>query len=109
MDLKELHQLVMDQAKEKGFGTTIAEVSIPEKIILIHSEVTELFDAYRSKKFEGRDSVGEEMVDIIQRTMHLAGILNIDIEEEMKKKFAINKERTWNRDSKASTEDEMYL
>jgi NTP pyrophosphatase (non-canonical NTP hydrolase) len=85
----------MHQAQEKGFGTRPEEIDVPEKIALIHSEVTEAFTAYRHKNMTGKDGFEEELGDIIQRVLHLCGALDIDIEGAILKKLAINKGRNW--------------
>jgi hypothetical protein len=45
--IKQLTDLVMQQAKEKGFGTKPKETNVPEKVALIHSEISEAYEAYR--------------------------------------------------------------
>jgi len=96
--LNELKELVMAQAAEKGFGVKPEDVNVSEKLALIHSEVSEALEAYRHKKFEGRHCFGEELADVIQRTLHLAGVMGVDIEKEFLKKFQWNKSREWNWD-----------
>lgn len=95
MELKELQKMVMDQAKEKGFGTKPEEISVAEKIALIHSEVTEAFEAYRKKNIDEKDGFKEELGDVLQRVIHLAGIFEIDLEKEILKKIESNKDRVW--------------
>ncbi len=68
--LQELTLLVLDQAKKKGFGIRPADISVAEKIALIHSEVSEAYEAYRHKNMNGKDGVGEELGDAIQRILH---------------------------------------
>jgi hypothetical protein len=85
----------MQQAKEKGFGTTPAEIDVPEKIALIHTEVSEAFNAYRHKNMNGKDGFEEELGDIIQRVLHLCGAMGIDVEAEILKKLDYNKNREW--------------
>lgn len=92
---KELIELVMNQAKEKGFGTKPEEINVAEKIALIHTEISEAFEAYRHKKIEGKDGFKEELGDAIQRILHLCGIFDIDIENEILKKVEFNKNRKW--------------
>lgn len=53
LTLKELTQMVMQQARGKGFGTNKKDINVPEKIALIHSEISEAYDAYRHKKVRG--------------------------------------------------------
>ncbi len=93
--VKQLSRLVMEQAKEKGFGTTLEEVNVGEKIALIHSEISEAYQAYRYKKLQGKDGFKEEMGDAIQRILHLCGILNVDVEEAIMEKLDYNKVREW--------------
>ncbi|MGE0793637.1 MAG: nucleotide pyrophosphohydrolase [Candidatus Woesearchaeota archaeon] len=96
MGLKELQKLILEQAKEKGFGVTKEDINVGEKIALIHSEISEAFEAYRHKKFEGKDCFSEELGDAIQRILHLASIFDIDLEKEILKKLSKNKDRNWN-------------
>ena len=74
MQINELQNLIMTQAKEKGFGVRPEDVNVPEKIALIHSEISEAYEAYRHKNMEGKDGFQEELGDAIQRILHLAGI-----------------------------------
>jgi NTP pyrophosphatase (non-canonical NTP hydrolase) len=96
LTLDQLTQIVMAQAKIKGFGTTSETVDVAEKIALIQSEVSEAYEAYRHKNIDGKDGFEEELGDAIQRILHLCGALNIDIEKAILKKIDSNKERVWN-------------
>ncbi|MFH1977743.1 MAG: hypothetical protein ABIJ92_00255 [Candidatus Aenigmatarchaeota archaeon] len=95
INLKKLTEMVLEQAKGKGFGTKPEEVNVAEKIALIHSEVSEAYEAYRKKNIEGKDGFNEELGDVIQRVLHLCGIFDIDIEKEILKKLEHNKKREW--------------
>ncbi|UCG95228.1 MAG: hypothetical protein JSV92_04255 [archaeon] len=96
LTIKKLTELIMEQARKKGFGTKPEEVDIPEKIALIHSEISEAFDAYRHKKIDGKGGLKEELGDAVQRVLHLCGIMGIDVEKEIIKKLESNKDRDWN-------------
>ncbi|MBI2023944.1 hypothetical protein HYT00_00915 [Candidatus Giovannonibacteria bacterium] len=85
----------MEQAKEKGFGIKPEDINVGEKIALIHTEISEAYEAYRHKNIEGKDGFNEELGDVIQRILHLCGIFNIDIEKEILKKIEYNKGREW--------------
>ncbi len=98
LDLKQLTELILKQAEVKGFGTKPEDINVGEKIALIHSEVSEAFEAYRHKNIDGKDGFKEELGDVIQRVLHLSGIFGIDIEAEVLKKINSNKDRNWNFD-----------
>lgn len=94
--LKQIQDIILDQAKTKGFGTKPEDINVGEKIALIHSEVSEAYEAYRHKNIDGKDGFKEELGDVIQRVLHLCGIFDIDIEKEIQKKIDINNDRVWN-------------
>lgn len=95
MTLKELTDLIIKQAKVKGFGTRPGEVNTAEKFALIHSEVSEAYEAYRKNQHTGKDGFASELGDIVQRVLHLAAIYGVDIEEAILKKLELNKTREW--------------
>jgi NTP pyrophosphatase (non-canonical NTP hydrolase) len=96
MEIKELQNKILIQAKEKGFGTNPKDINVAEKIALIHSEVSEAYEAYRHNNIDGKDGFAEELGDVIQRTLHLATALNIDVEKAILQKMELNKNRDWN-------------
>lgn len=93
--IEELTDLIMKQAKEKGFGTKPDEINVAEKIALIHSEISEAFEAYRHKDMDGEHGFKKELGDALSRILHLAGIMDIDIEGAILKKLEGNKDRKW--------------
>ena len=85
---KEIHDL----AVEKGFWKD--GQNIGEKIALIHSELSEGLEAYRTCKFRGEAGwIGEELADAAIRIMDLAEHLQVNLEEEIYNKHLTNKER----------------
>jgi NTP pyrophosphatase (non-canonical NTP hydrolase) len=105
LSLQQLTTLVMHQAKEKGFGVTPEDINVPEKIALIHSEVSEAYEAYRHKNMQGKDGFEEELGDVLQRLLHLCGVLDINLEAAVLKKLDYNKTRTWDWDNLNEAKD----
>lgn len=66
--------------------------SIPELLCMIHSEVSEVTDAYRNSRDE---EIGEELADIILRTLDLAAYMKIDIHAAVLDKLSFNKTREY--------------
>jgi len=95
MNLDNIKELILKQAKEKGFGTKLNEINVTEKILLLHSEISEAYDSYRKKNIEGEHGFKEEMADVLIRTIHLCAIFDIDIEQEILKKLEKNQNRVW--------------
>ncbi len=81
--MKKIQEEIMAIAAEKGWGTTVEEISTPEKFALIHSEVSEAYEAYRKKHIDGPHGMEDELADIIIRVIHLAGCHGIDIDQKV--------------------------
>ncbi len=97
MEIKDLQNLIMKQAKEKGFGVKPDDINVGEKIALVHSEISESFEAYRHKDLDGDHGFKRELGDAVQRILHLCGIFGIDIEKEILIKLKNNKNRKWDK------------
>ncbi|MFA5871900.1 MAG: hypothetical protein WC858_04235 [Parcubacteria group bacterium] len=95
LNLEDLNQLILAQAKEKGFRVKPVEMNVPEKIALIHSEISEAYEAYRHKKFRGKDNFAEELADAIIRIIHLGGVYGANLEKEILKKMKTNQKINW--------------
>jgi NTP pyrophosphatase (non-canonical NTP hydrolase) len=95
LTIRQLTEQVLKLAAEKSFGTKLEEISVLEKIALIHCEVSEACRAYRRKNFEGKDGFNEELADIVLRTLHLASVCGVDLEKEIIKKLEYNQTRVW--------------
>ena len=89
--ITQLRNICHDYAVGQGFYD--GEVNIPEKLCLIHSEVSEALEALRGPDEE--NNIGEELADIIIRVFDLAGHLDINIYKEITDKMEKNFKREY--------------
>ena len=87
MDLKKLQKEIYQNKVDKGVNTT----DVNKEFCLLYGEVGEAYDAYR----KGKDDLGEELADIAIYLLGLSEILGKDLEEEIKNKVQINKNRKY--------------
>jgi len=86
-----LNKISFDVAKwrkEKGFKTSWK--NMPEKLMLVVTEVSEAMEAYRH---EDRKNFNEEIADTFIRLFDICGSLGIDIDTAIKDKMEVNKKR----------------
>lgn len=73
--------------------------AIPEKLALIHGEISEALECYRDDQLyeyeeNGKpEGFGVELADAVIRILDLAGALGIDLQDAMEKKHAYNAAR----------------
>ena len=87
MDLEKLQKEIYQNKVDKWFNTT----DVNKEFCLLYGEVGEAYDAYR----KGKDDLGEELADIAIYLLGLSEILGKDLEEEIKNKVQINKNRKY--------------
>ena len=88
--------LVLNEAKDeitrwrekKGFVTSWE--NMPEKLMLVVTEVSEAMEAYR---IGDRENFNEEIADTFIRLLDICGAINMDIEEEIIHKMQVNEKR----------------
>lgn len=69
---------------------------VPETLALIHSEVSEALEGFRKNVQRGEKGwIGEELADIVIRVFDAAVEYDIDIVQEIAKKHAYNKTRSY--------------
>ena len=102
MELKEYITKCKKIANEHGFkvrwyrreGEPLNPIEALCKII---SEATEAMEAYVTQTWnpKWKEQFDEEIADLLIRTFHLCGDLNIDIERALEKKMKYNKTRPY--------------
>lgn len=96
MSLNAMAERVFNIAASKGWHDTPGNIG--ERIALIHSEASELLEAYRNgnppcTKCPELTSAQEEVADIIVRTLDLAHEFGIDVDQAVAVKSAYNETR----------------
>lgn len=98
MRINELCAEAYRDAEEKGWHE--GGVNVPEKLCLIHSEVSEGLECYRNgedsyyETVEGKPcGLSTELADVVIRIADLTEYLGIDLEAAIIKKMAYNKTR----------------
>lgn len=98
--INELGQIAFANAKAKGFYDS--PPSIPERLCLVHSEVSEALEAFRNGDDGFRidengkpEGLASELADVIIRIADLCAYLGIDLDEAIKVKMAYNATRPY--------------
>lgn len=87
MNIKEMQKRVWDNKIKHGFDTE----NVEREFCLMVGEVGEAYEAYIKK----HDNLGEELADIAIYLMGLAGMVGLDLQDEVEKKIAINEKREY--------------
>ncbi|MFE9119844.1 MazG-like family protein [Streptomyces sp. NPDC007172] len=92
MDIRSAQRLAWENKREKGFNTT----DVPLEFGLLTAEVGEAFTAWRKQL----PDYGEELADVFLYLTALAEMSGIDLETEVERKIAKNRERVYTRDAR---------
>jgi len=87
IDLKQLQEKVYRNKVAKGFNVT----DIYQEFCYTYGELSEACEAYLKNK----DSVGEELADVVIYILGLAEILGIDLGQEILNKVEKNEKRKY--------------
>ncbi|MFB7740682.1 MazG-like family protein [Streptomyces sp. NPDC056132] len=92
MDIRSAQRLAWENKQDKGFNTT----DVPLEFGLLTAEVGEAFTAWRKQL----PDYGEELADVFLYLTALAEMSGIDLETEVERKIAKNRERVYTRDAR---------
>ena len=98
MSLNEIGKRAHATAKEKGFYEV--PPTVPERLCLIHSEVSEALEAFRDGDNDLRisesgkpEGIPSDLADVIIRVCDMAEYLGIDLDNAVAKKMSYNSTR----------------
>jgi len=77
-------------SQQHGFVTTLE--NLPARLMLVVTECAEVVEAWRKRDDQ---HIGEELADIVIRTVEIAASLGIDLERAMDEKHERNKNRPY--------------
>lgn len=89
-------------AKSKGWEEDADHRTFGEECALLHTEVSEAFEAWRKRGFESwegpngkPEGVASEFADIFIRLLHYCHVHDIDLQAEYDRKTAYNRTRSY--------------
>lgn len=97
-------------SREKGWWDEQPEPEkvIPEKLCLMHSEISEALECYREgdmklrRREDGKvEGFPSELADVVIRAYDLAGALGIDLDAAIEEKYLFNVTRPYRHGGKA--------
>lgn len=112
-DLGILQERIWQNAEDHGWHTTGESGSVPVKLALIHSEVSEALEEYRNSPpeceilhiyynddSEKPEGFGVELADVVIRVLDLAHSLDIDMVAMINLKHEYNQTRSYRHGNK---------
>lgn len=104
LTISEMQRRAHEMSRAKGwYDGVVNTFNVPEKLALVHSEVSEALEAYRDPTRSATETyytaggkpegVPSEFADVLIRIGDLAGALGIDLEKAVEEKLAFNAQR----------------
>ena len=87
MNIREMQKQVWDNKIKHGFDTE----NVEREFCLMYGEMGEAYEAYIKK----HDNLGEELADVAIYLMGLAGMVGLDLQDEIERKIEINSKREY--------------
>jgi len=97
MNIKQWQEELHENAVKHGWWEKQEADHIPEKLCLVHAEVSEALEAFRVNNWK---LFKEELADIMIRVMDLAENFDINLETEIYIKHEYNKKRSYRHGNK---------
>lgn len=91
-NLKEWQEILHKTAKDHGWWDEDVDRSVPTLLCLFHSEVSEALEAYRAGDMK---NFNEELADLAIRLLDACEAWNVNLDEEIAVKNAINEQRSY--------------
>jgi len=87
-NLNKLSKDIARWREKKGFETSWE--NMPEKLMLVVTELSEAMEAYRH---DDTENFAEEIADTFIRLCDICGSIGLDIEDAIERKMEVNKRR----------------
>lgn len=92
MNVRQMQKVIERINRDKGWYDV--ERTVGDLVSLIHSEVSEALEAFRKSPEETmQEDIGEELADIIIRTLDMASRLGVDMQVVLERKIEKNRHR----------------